>query len=171
MAISSNQALKHLRGHIGRLLVIRYYAKADRIVVSAFPQMDKVVFSKSQLANQSKFKKAVQFATKIKSCEMLSHLFKQALGNEISVYKEAMRQYFKNPEAPLNFILGAKMQGSPKDDPTLALPSCPEERLKLAEKYLAQSTSFPATPKTTFRARRHNPNYRKYALLMQGELA
>jgi uncharacterized membrane protein YcgQ (UPF0703/DUF1980 family) len=92
MAISSNQALKQLRGHVGRLLVIRYYAKADRIVISAFPQMDRVIFSNAQLDNQSKFKKAITFATQVKASEMLSYLFKQALGNEISVYKEAVKQ-------------------------------------------------------------------------------
>jgi hypothetical protein len=171
MAVSSNRALIQLRGHIGRLLVIRYYAKADRIVLSAFPHMENVVFSKAQRDNQSKFKKAVEFASKVRSSEMLCFLFKQTLGNEISVYKEAVKQYFKNPDAPLSFLLEAKMQGSSQVEPRMALPSCAKERLELAEKCLANTTVPQKTTQSARPTRRNNPNFRKYLLLMQGKLA
>jgi hypothetical protein len=133
--------------------------------------MEKVVFSKAQLDNQSKLKKAVAFATHIKAIEILSYLFKQALGNEISVYKEVVKQYFKNPQAPLSFLRDIKMQGSPKEHTTLVLPSCPEEWLKMAEKCLANSIVLSAKPKKIYRTRKRNPNHRKYPLLMQGKLA
>jgi hypothetical protein len=40
------------------------------------------------------------------------------------------------------------MQGSPKEHPTLALPSCSEERIKLAEKCLANYIFIPKISKT-----------------------
>jgi hypothetical protein len=170
MAISSNKELKHLRGHIRRQLVIRYYAAADRIVISAFPNMDKVVFSKSQRDNQSKFKRAVAFASSVKSSEMLSFLFTQAFGVEISVYKEAIKQYFKNPEAPLGFLLDLKMQGCTDEGASFTLPSCPEERLELAEKHLANHNSYSAGTKQNRHTRRRNPNHRKYPLFLLSKI-
>jgi hypothetical protein len=161
MAVSSNRTLIQMRGHIGRLLVIRYYAQSDRIVLSAFPNMDKVMFSTAQLKNQSKFKKAVEFASKVKSSAMLCFLFQQEFGKEISVYKEAVKQYFKNPDSPLSFVLEAKMQGSSKDEPRMALPSSSKERLELAQKCLADTGIFPKTPQPVRPTRRNNSNFRK----------
>jgi hypothetical protein len=171
MAVSTNRALIKLRGQIGKLLVIRYYAQADRIVVSAFPKMDKVIFSKSQLHNQSKFKKAVEFASNVRSSEMLCFMFKQALGNEISVYKEAVKQYFKNPDSPLNFLLQVKMQGSSKDEPKMTLPLYPNKPCELPEKYIHDNLNLEKISRRVQPIFSNNPNHRKSSVPIPGKLA
>jgi antibiotic biosynthesis monooxygenase (ABM) superfamily enzyme len=54
-----NILLADVSGHIGKKLVIKQYG--DRIVVSKFPNMSKVKYTKMQKQGQSLFQRAVIF--------------------------------------------------------------------------------------------------------------
>ena len=64
MAISHNPLWKVFRGHIEKTVVVKQYP-GDRTIITAYPDMSKVIPSKAQLAAKSKFALAVAYAKNI----------------------------------------------------------------------------------------------------------
>jgi hypothetical protein len=62
MAISENPIHKDKRGHINKTIVFKQYHKT---VVTIYPDMSKVVFTKEQRDAQKCFKQAVEYAKAI----------------------------------------------------------------------------------------------------------
>ncbi|MDI9364315.1 MAG: hypothetical protein QM541_05145 [Flavobacterium sp.] len=92
MATTQNNILLHgMSGHLGKQLVVKQYA--TKTVISKYPDMTNVKPSPKQLAEKSRFSKAVKYAQEILNNPELkaTYLSKVAVGQ--SVYHYAIKEY------------------------------------------------------------------------------
>lgn len=96
MAISKNPILKGFRGHIDKTVVVKQYP-GGRTVITAYPDMSKVIPSKAQLAAKSRFGLAVNYAKEILSqAEEKSKANSRLPNRKGSLYHALIAEFMKN---------------------------------------------------------------------------
>lgn len=93
MAISKNPVLKNIKGSIQKAIVVKQYA--DKTVITAYPDMSRVVRSKAQKEEQGRFKQAVAYAKSILANPPEKAAFKKRLKPGQKVYHAAIAEFMK----------------------------------------------------------------------------
>ena len=90
--IAKDSPLQGASGGIGKQLVIKQYK--DKTVVTAYPDMSKVVPSARQVAQRQAMKEATAYALRILRDPEQKVLYAQKLEPGASVYHAAKKEYF-----------------------------------------------------------------------------
>lgn len=92
MAQSTNSVLlKHLRGQIGKQIVVKHYGQ--KTVVTAYPDMSGIKPSKKQKAKRKDFAEAVAYAQSILHNAVKKAAYARKLKKGQSVYHAAITEW------------------------------------------------------------------------------
>lgn len=92
MAYSERSLLfRHVRGQIGKQIVIKQYGK--KTVITAYPNMSGIKPSKLQKQKRSKFSDAVAYAQSIIRDPLLKAAYTKKLKKGQRVYNAAIREF------------------------------------------------------------------------------
>jgi hypothetical protein len=94
MAYSERSLLfRHVRGQIGKQIVIKQYGK--KTVISAYPNMSGIKPSKLQKQKRSKFSDAVAYAQSIIHNPALKDAYAKKLKKGQRIYNAAIREFLR----------------------------------------------------------------------------
>lgn len=93
MAVSSNPVLKNIKGHIQKTIVVKQYI--HKTVITAYPDMSRIVRSEAQKKEQGRFKQAVAYARSILADPSQKSVFIKRLKPGQSVYHAAIAEFMK----------------------------------------------------------------------------
>ena len=91
--LSKDSPLQGARGGIGKQVVVKQYK--DKTVVTAYPDMSKVVPSAKQLEQRQVMKEATAYALRIIRDPKQKALYAQKLQPGASVYHAAKKEFFE----------------------------------------------------------------------------
>ena len=92
--LKKNSMLNDLRGTLGKEIVFKHYR--DKVVVSKYPDMNKVKPSALQVENRKRMKEATAYALSVLHNPKLKTAFEKTLQPGETVYRKAIKQYFQD---------------------------------------------------------------------------
>lgn len=95
MAILNNPLYRDYHGHIDKLIVIKQYAA--KTVMTAYPDMSKVVWSAAQAGERSRFAQAVAYAKSIIADPQRKAAYKARIDPGKKVFNAAIAEYMRKP--------------------------------------------------------------------------
>lgn len=96
MAILKNPLLKGYSGHIEKTVVVKQYT--DKIVLTAFPDMSNIVFTESQLQEQSRMARAAAFASAVVKDPVQKAAWAARFPPGASIYHSIIAELLRKPE-------------------------------------------------------------------------
>lgn len=88
--------LRHVRGQIGKQIVIKQYGK--KTVITAYPNMSGIKPSKLQKQKRSKFSDAVAYAQSIIRDPLLKAAYAKKLKKGQRVYNAAIKEFLRRKQ-------------------------------------------------------------------------
>ena len=91
MAIHTEPLPEHIRGHVDRIVVIKH--RFGKTILTAFPDMSKVVYNEKQKGEQKRFADAVAYAKAIISDPEKKLFYQAKLPKGKRVFNAAITEY------------------------------------------------------------------------------
>jgi hypothetical protein len=93
MAIHNTPLPDDINGHVERIVVIKH--RLGKTILTAFPDMSKIVYNEKQKAEQKKFSEAVAYARAIISDPQKKAMYQAILPKGKKVYHAAIAEYMQ----------------------------------------------------------------------------